>query len=319
MRLVWWLATVFAISLVSIGLSERGNLSMLRNLSLTANAPVQSGLRDVASPVSNFVTGITDRANLSEENEQLRAELERIRVQMAEEQDSAARIRELEDALGVKQGRPEDELNAANVIAEDTSGFKKFIAIDLGQDDGLDEGMVVLSRNGSLIGTLAMVYPDFAWVRLVTDPDSAVNAQVNAAQGEQGAQGTEGNVVTPASPTPGAPSPTAPGPTPAPVTSPQPVAPPPEPVRAVVKGELKLGMLLDLLPSGASVVDGDLVLTSGHGGNYPRGILIGTVKDVEARPQAPFKTATIEPAANLFGLDTVLVLTSFRPARLTTP
>jgi rod shape-determining protein MreC len=261
---------------------------------------------------------ITGGGDASEENRRLKEEVERLTVQMAEQQDAEQRIRELEDALGVKQGRPEDQLNAANVIAEDTSGFKRFIAIDLGQSDGLDEGMVVLSRNGSLIGTISLIYDDFAWVRLVTDPDSAVNAQVNPlVQG--GVAGGDGGVATAAATqTPGASPPAQPSPPPVTAT-PQPTPAPAEPVRAVAKGELKRGMFLDLLPSDAAVSSGDLILTSGHGGNYPRGLLIGTVKDVEARPQAPFKTATIEPAADLFGLDTVLVLTSFKPARLTTP
>ena len=87
---------------------------------------------------------------------------------------------ELEEALGSKQARPEDQLLAANVIAEDTSGLKRMIAIDRGSNDGLDEGMVVLSRGGSLVGTVARAYEDFAWIRLITDPDSAINAQVSA-------------------------------------------------------------------------------------------------------------------------------------------
>jgi rod shape-determining protein MreC len=317
MRLAWWFGAIFAISLVSITLSERGSFGPVRNLSLTVNAPVQGELRDVASPVSNFFEEITNGNGLTDENKRLKDEVERLSVQVAQQQDTQARIRELEDALAIKQGRPEDQLNAANVIAEDTTGFKRFIAIDLGQDDGLDEGMVVLSRNGSLVGTISMVYPAFSWVRLVTDPDSAVNAQVNAMQIAPATGSAGGEVVTPATPTPAA------GATPAPQPAPSGASPQattlPEPVRAVAKGELKRGMLLDLLPSDARVVEGDLVLTSGHGGNYPRGILIGSIRDVESRPQAPFKTATIEPAANLFDLDTVLVLTSFLPARLTTP
>jgi cell shape-determining protein MreC len=46
---------------------------------------------------------------------------------------------------------------------------------------------------------------------------------------------------------------------------------------------------------------------------------VGSIEDVEVRPQAPFKVATVAPAADLSGLDTVLVLTSFIPARLTSP
>jgi rod shape-determining protein MreC len=308
MRLVWWLATVLTISFISIALSEQGTLSPLRNLALTANAPVELGLRDIASPVSNIFDGITDRGEISEENRRLREELEALRAQLAEQQDAAQRIKELEDALGVKQSRPEDLLKAANVIAEDTAGFKRLIAIDVGQDDGLDEGMVVLSRNGSLVGTISLIYADFAWVRLITDPDSTVNAQVNVTVQSQGS-----DVVTPPTPTPDVAS----SPTPAP--TPQPTLAPTEPVRALAKGDLRRRILLDLLPSDAIVARGDLAVTSGHGGNYPRGLLIGTIEDVDDRPQAPFKTATIEPAVDLFGLDTVLVLLSFKPARLTSP
>jgi len=307
MRLVWWLATVMAIGLISIVLSERGTLSPLRNLSLTASSPVERELRDLASPIHNVFEGITDRGNLADENDRLKEELDALRVQLAEQQNAVQRIKELEDALGVKQSRPEDLLKAANVIAEDRSGFKRLIAIDLGQDDGLDEGMVVLSRSGSLIGTISLIYADFAWVRLITDPDSTINAQVNVAPEEP----SVGDVATPATP--------APDTSATPPASPQPIALSTEPVRAVAKGELRRGILLDLLPSDSRVVRGDLVVTSGHGGNYPRGLLIGSIEYVDERPQAPFKTATIAPAANLSGLDTVLVLINFRPARLISP
>jgi cell shape-determining protein MreC len=43
------------------------------------------------------------------------------------------------------------------------------------------------------------------------------------------------------------------------------------------------------------------------------------VRSVEDRPQALFKKATVEPAAELSALDTVMVITSFLPARLAGP
>jgi rod shape-determining protein MreC len=73
------------------------------------------------------------------------------------------------------------------------------------------------------------------------------------------------------------------------------------------------------LPSDAAVEEGDLVLTSGLGGNYPRTLLIGTIKSVDNQPQSPFTRTTLEPATDLEVLDTVLVLVSFRPARLEGP
>jgi rod shape-determining protein MreC len=103
--------------------------------------------------------------------------------------------------------------------------------------------------------------------------------------------------------------------------SPSPATPAePQTVRAVATGDQRSGIVLDLLPSDAPVQAGDLVVTSGLGGNFPRGLLLlGSIRDVEERPQAPFKSATIEPAATLTGLDTILVLISFKPARLTAP
>ena len=76
------------------------------------------------------------------------------------------------------------------------------IAIDRGSDDGLDEGMVVLSRGGSLVGTVARAYEDFAWVRLITDPDSAVNAQVSACHRPPQAITGRVDVIIGATPTP---------------------------------------------------------------------------------------------------------------------
>ncbi len=277
MRVVWWLATVVSVSLLSIVLSQQRALDPVQNLSLRITSPLEGGLRDIAHPVAEMFQGIVDRGDLVRENQRLKEELERLRGTAASQQDAEARIRELEAALGVKQSRPEDLLLVAGVIAEDPSGLKRAIAIDRGTADGLDEGMVVLSRSGSLVGTVSRAYRDFAWVRLLTDPESVVNAQVQLGEDQASA------------------------------------------VRGVVNGDLRKGIVLDLLPPDTAVTAGTLVTTSGLGGNFPRALLIGSVESLEERPQAPFKKATVEPAAGLSSLETVLVLTSFRPARLAAP
>ncbi len=277
MRVIWWLLTVVCVSLASIVLSHQRALDPFQNLSLRITSPLEGGLRDLAHPIAQMFEGIADRGDLVRENERLRAELELLQGQQAGQQDASARVRELEAALGVKQGRPEDQFLAANVIAQDPSGLKRAIAIDRGTGDGLDEGMVVLSKSGSLVGTVSQAFHDFAWVRLVTDPDSAVNAQVQVSGPDAGGG---------------------------------------EAARGVATGDLRRGLVLDLLPPESDVPAGSLVTTSGLGGNYPRALLIGSVKSVEERPQAPFKKASVETAAALPSLETVLVLTSFHPARL---
>ena len=201
MKLIRWLTIVVVISLISIALSERRALDPVHNLSLTATAPLSSTLRDAGRPVDDLFRGLTDRGDIVQENRDLREQLEMLQQDLAQRQDAEQRVKELEEALGSKQDRPEDQLLAANVIAEDTSGLKRMIAIDRGSNDGLDEGMVVLSRGGSLVGTVARAYEDFAWIRLITDPDSAVNAQVSAPPTQ--AQPTpDPGVLVPSTPTP---------------------------------------------------------------------------------------------------------------------
>src|SRR5712692_10583556 len=300
MRVVWWLLTVVTTSATGIFLSDWRTLDPVQNISLTISSPVEGGLRDIASPVNDLFDGVIDRGDLVRENRELKDAIAHQAAQIAEQQDAQRRVLELEAAVGVKQSRPEDQLLAANVIAEEPSGLKRAIAIDRGLSDGIDEGMVVLSRSGVLVGTVSRAYQDFAWIRLITDPDSAVNAQVNVAVAPPQPAPTSGAAVATPSATP----------TPSPA---------PAPVRGVAGGDLRQGIVLDLLPSDSEIAEGTLVLTSGLGGNYPRGLLIGSVKALEQSPQSPFTRATVEPAAELSGLDTVLVLISFRPARLTTP
>ena len=264
-------------SLISIVLSENRAFDPLQNLSLTATAPIESAVRDLADPASGFLQGVFDRGDIVRENERLRQELERLRTEMAAGEDATRRVRELEEALGFKQSRPEDQLVAADVIAQDPSGLKRALAINRGSKDGLDEGMVVLSRDGSLVGTVSLVHDDFAWLRLITDPNSAVNVAVQP-QGEETAA-----------------------------------------ARGIAVGDLRAGVSLEMLPTEAAIKQGDLVTTSGLGGNYPRALLLGTVNTIEEKPQAPSKRAVLEPSAPLSALETVFIVTSLKPARLSAP
>lgn len=279
MRLLWWTLAVISLSLFTIVLSQTRTLDPVQNLSLNAAAPMESGIRQIAGPVADFFEGVFNRGSLKRENERLRQELEALQSQIAVVEDIERRSRELEAALGIRDERPEDEFVVADVIAQDPSGVKRVLAINRGSKDGLDEGMVVLSPGGSLVGAVFQVYEDFSWLRLLTDPNSAVNVAVLSS----GDEDENANA------------------------------------RGVAAGDLRGRLNLEMVPGEVSIEEGDPVMTSGLGGNFPRALVLGTVRSVEERPQALFKTATVEPAAELEGLDTVLVLTNFLPVRLAGP
>jgi rod shape-determining protein MreC len=60
---------------------------------------------------------------------------------------------------------------------------------------------------------------------------------------------------------------------------------------------------------GASIQVGDLVVTSGMGGLFPRGIPIGRIRAIEDRGSALFHYATITPIVDLARIDEVLLVT----------
>jgi rod shape-determining protein MreC len=64
------------------------------------------------------------------------------------------------------------------------------------------------------------------------------------------------------------------------------------------------------LPLMADVAVGDEVLTSGMGGVFPKGILIGRITSVERKSGALFQEATLQSAVDLSRLEEVLILTN---------
>jgi rod shape-determining protein MreC len=70
---------------------------------------------------------------------------------------------------------------------------------------------------------------------------------------------------------------------------------------------------LDFVQQGASVANGDLVLTSALGGQLPGGLLIGRVSAVHSRPADLFQTVDVEPLADYLRLEQVLIMTGFVP------
>ncbi len=80
-------------------------------------------------------------------------------------------------------------------------------------------------------------------------------------------------------------------------------------VRGIVRWRYPGGLALQLVPIGSDVMEGDMVLSSGLGGVYPKGLRIGIVKRVEERIGDLFRTVTLEPVADFDRLEEVAVLT----------
>ena len=78
----------------------------------------------------------------------------------------------------------------------------------------------------------------------------------------------------------------------------------------IIKGNLENSNMLKgtYIPTSAALLEGDKVETSGLGGIYPKGITIGTVKQIIETKNLTNRYILVEPAVNFDKLETVLVI-----------
>jgi rod shape-determining protein MreC len=76
------------------------------------------------------------------------------------------------------------------------------------------------------------------------------------------------------------------------------------------------GLTLNYVSNLEEVVEGDLIVTSGMDGIYPKGIAIGRVASVRNGPRL-FKLITVEPAANLDRLEEIFILDAISVSEIT--
>jgi rod shape-determining protein MreC len=86
--------------------------------------------------------------------------------------------------------------------------------------------------------------------------------------------------------------------------------------QGVVKGSGDDRLLLEYVSEAADVATGDLVVTSGIEGIFPKGFTIGRVDAVEKAGPA-YKRITVKPAVNFSALEEVLVVLTPTPVRET--
>jgi rod shape-determining protein MreC len=75
----------------------------------------------------------------------------------------------------------------------------------------------------------------------------------------------------------------------------------------MVEGKLKLSYL----PDNDQLISGDVILTSGKGGVYPSGLMVGSVDEVRTEESGMSRYAVLTPAADLDSLTQVFIIKSF--------
>ena len=166
-------------------LRDPSELSWLDRALLQVSGPVQYVAEWAADGATSVIEDYVYLVDVNSDNDQLRAENNRLRREMRVSRGDAQRVHELESLLGLRE-RLATETMTARVIAKGISPSFRVVrlAVDQGEHAGLHAGMPVVANEG-LVGQVRRVSGRFADVLLTIDPESRVDVVV----GESRARG----------------------------------------------------------------------------------------------------------------------------------
>ena len=182
-------ALVVLTCLLFITLDRNGNpvIDRARGVVATVLQPIDTATRAITLPLERVWYGITNYDDVERENQALRDQIEHQRGN-----DVEARSAILEYRLLLKVQQLASKFNyptvAAMVIGDSPGNFQNTVEINVGSVDGIRVGMPVTNGAG-LVGRITRVYPTHSLVKLITDPDYSVPAQVLSSEDDKGIGG----------------------------------------------------------------------------------------------------------------------------------
>ena len=262
---------VLALGLITITWqSKDGRLGGVQNAAAATLRPFEVAAERVARPFRDAYAWFHDLTTARSDAEDLRAENERLRQQVIQNQLAANETRRLKALLHYIEGPmfPEDYTGLATaVIARPSQAFARSMVVAVGSRNGVLLNAPVVTADG-LVGLVTRVGSNSSRVTLLTDEESAVSAldlRTSAAGIVRHGRGSGSTLILDRVP---------------------------KELRVrvgdtVVTAGWRSGALSSL---------------------YPRGIPIGEVTSVGQADTDLYKQVQVRPFADLSGLDSVLVL-----------
>ena len=158
-------------------LQSRDDISGFDKAVLRVSSPLQA----LVSWVVEGIGGVWNRyvwlVDVAEENDELRADNQRLRHELALARRRATDTEVLEKLVGLRRRTPADSMGARVVSASTNAHFRVTrIRLDRGQND-VATGMPVINEHG-LVGRIGRAYGEYSDVLLATDPQSSISVKV---------------------------------------------------------------------------------------------------------------------------------------------
>ncbi|MBP1968800.1 rod shape-determining protein MreC [Virgibacillus natechei] len=259
---------IVLVSLIGFSLREREDLSTVEKFINDTVGWAQTVIYTPVNFVTNVFTNIDDVRNTYNENQLLKEQLSEYKSLIYEVQEIKEENEELRNTLDVTDSIRDYDPIQATVISRSPERWVEQITIDKGQQDGVARNMAVITAEG-MVGKIQSTNEFTSTVQLLSGFDQLNRISATISREEE------------------------------------------QDINGMIEGfdEETDSLLFRIIEeSDDELEEGELVVSSGMGGVFPAGLPIGTVKDVVPDQYGLTRTALVEPAANMYDINQVIVV-----------
>ena len=253
---------------------DHGIIHRVRDGVQAVTAPVSATGEFVTSPVRGVFSWIGDLGVSRSQFAALQLQNEKLRNTVAALEEARLENARLQSLVNFAQATKLRALGA-HVIGRPTQ-YDRVITLDRGTADGVHEGMPVVGTLGSVPSKATEASAAGGLVGQTVDV-TAHSAKVRLISDQS--SGVSAMIQS-------------------------------NRAQGIVHGSIDGGLSLDFISHETTVHASDVVITSGMGGIYPKGLLIGEVTKVVNQASSLYQNITLSPSANLDGSEEVLILVS---------
>jgi rod shape-determining protein MreC len=169
-----------SVTVLTLDFRGSGAIATVRDGASAVFSPVRGGAERVFGPMGDAWNGLWHYDDVRKENEQLRAQIDQLRGQQAQQQDAQQQLLMISELDKISQWTALSGIDA-RVVAGPLTNFEHTLELDKGSNDGIAVDMPVVNGAG-LVGRITEVQKSRSVVKLLTDPDVVVGVRLLTSQ-----------------------------------------------------------------------------------------------------------------------------------------
>ncbi len=303
---------IVLVTLIGLTIQNRDEVSFPEEILKDTVGWVQNVFRVPTEAVINFFSNVNDLKSTYDQNEVLNEHLAQYKDLLFEVQALKAENEELRDILGIEESLRDYKPIYASVNSRSPEAWIEQITINKGKQHGVEPNMAVRTADG-MIGKIKTVYQFTSTVQLLSGFDINNRVSVEVIGGDEETNQEEHENTTENETTEGvenendeneenvenekdenneeAENEEVSG-----------------PVYGLIEGYDEEKEALILTVKSKEIKEGQLVVTSGLGGVFPKGIPIGEIISIEVDAYGLSNIGYVKPAADLYNISEVIVV-----------